>query len=286
VSALEEMMAVPAVSVILNTHNGIKVPECLPRALESLKAQVFDNTWEIIVVNDGPASKEIVDIVRGFCDQEGTDDGDLFVLNDGTKIPFTFLDAGDEPSGYQCYPKNQGIYVSRGEFVCFLDYDNEFTPNHLQVLFDAIHEGKVWPDFAYGRRKYVIAFKDEGEAEATVKLPEGHEITLNERESPYMEWNQENLQHLAQPMTNFIDTSDFMIARGALWRTSLATGMLWNESKRRFGDWEFIARMVFFAGIRGKAVDEVVQVYHWTGDNMQLTRPVNGSPDKKVVEGE
>ena len=99
-----------------------------------------------------------------------------------------------------------------------------------------------------------------------------------------MEFNQDNIQFLGQPMTNFIDTSDFMICKGTIWRMILSTGMAWNEGRRRFGDWEFIARLVYYAGGRGKGIDEIVQRYHWTGDNMQLTRPVNEVPDKKRVD--
>jgi glycosyltransferase involved in cell wall biosynthesis len=271
----------PAVSVVLNTHNSEKTPALLERALTSVAAQVFNETWELLLVVDGLPSQEIQDIVKKFTDAEGSDEGDLFILANGTKIPLNFFGAGDEPSGYQCYPKNQGITLSKGEFICFLDHDNEFTPNHLQVLWDTIHEGNVWPDFAYGRRHYVIDFSEDEEVE--IELPEGQKIKLQDRESPYVEWNQENIQMLGQPMTNFIDTSDFMISKGALWNTYLATGMMWNEGKRRFGDWELIARMVFYAGIRGKGVDEIVQIYHWTGDNMQLTRPLNEVPDKKAI---
>lgn len=277
----DTLEAYPAVSVILNTHNSEKTPELLKRSLESVKCQRFDQTWELLVVCDGDPADNIKDTMKEFVDSEGSQVGDLFTLHDGTSVPLKFFGAGEVPSGYQCYPKNQGIVVSAGEFICFLDHDNEFTPDHLQVLWNAMHEGSVWPDFTYGRRKYLVDFSDDVKTEVT--MPDGTTIELEERDSPYVEWTPENIQRLQQPMTNFIDTSDFMIAKGALWRTHLATKMMWNEDKRRFGDWELIARMVFFAGVRGKGVDHIVQHYHWTGDNMQLTRPVNEVPQKKAI---
>jgi hypothetical protein len=45
-----------------------------------------------------------------------------------------------------------------------------------------------------------------------------------------------------------------------------------------------LTRAAFFAGWRGKAVDEVVSIYHWTGDNVQLTRAANETPDKKKIQ--
>lgn len=275
----EVLKKYPVVSVIINTHNSPKSPTLLKRALKSVQAQVFDQTFEVLMVCDGQPSEDIVNAVKEIADSEGSEAGDLLRLNNGDAVPFAFFGAGDEASGYQCYPKNQAIYVAKGEYICFLDQDNEFSTNHLQVLWNAMYEDKIWPDFTYGRRKYVI---DEG-CETTVKLPGGQEITLNEKESPFIQFTAETAQMLGTPSTNFIDTSDFMIAKGALWRTYMATGMMWNEGKRRFGDWELIARMVFFAGIRGKGVDEVVQTYHWTGDNMQLTRSPNEEPKKERV---
>ena len=86
------------------------------------------------------------------------------------------------------------------------------------------------------------------------------------------------------PLHGFVDTGDMMIAKGALWRTQLATQMMWNEGMRRFGDWELIVRAGNFAGLRGKAVDKVVQNYYWHGKNLQLTRSPNEGVEKRALE--
>lgn len=267
----------PHISAIVNCHNHPKTPRLLKRALDSIAAQQLnpDLRWEVVVVCDGKPDDAIVEVVKGFSDED-----DNFVVASGTRPHLTFFGT-DEASGYQCYPKNTAIvHQSKGEYISFLDYDNEWTPQHLQVLYDAMIEGVVWPDFTYGRRKYVV----DGECDSTVKLPGGQEVTLAERETPLIEWTNEAVQMLAHgPMYNFVDTSDFMIARGALWRLQVATGRLWNEEMRRFADWELITRGAHFAGLRGKAVDAVVQIYHWHGDNVQLTRAATEEPQKKSV---
>lgn len=257
------------VTAIINCHNAPKVPKLLERALKSVLKQKFDIPWEVIVVNDGKPIKETIDVAEKYAkkfEKKGID--------------FTFFGT-EEESGYQCRPKNIAIWHAKGEYISFLDYDNEWTPNHLEVLHTALTEGAVWPDFAYGRRKYVI---DEGCPRKLTLPGQSEEIELEEGESPLVEWSQKSLSMLgASAMNNFVDTSDFMASRGAFWRLHLTTDMMWNEKWRRFGDWEVITRAAFFAGWVGKAVDEVVQTYHWTGDNIQLTRPAKETPEPERI---
>jgi hypothetical protein len=140
--------------------------------------------------------------------------------------------------------------------------DNEFKPEHLEGLLDAIrvpHPETGWPHFVYSRREYV---KDEGAKDA--KLPEGA--------SPLREWNDKHRKMLhASAMNNFVDTGDFLISRGAMYELAERTGCMWNTELRRFGDWELMCRLDR-AGFRGQAVDQVSHIYHWTGDNLQTNR--------------
>jgi hypothetical protein len=253
----------PAVTAIVNTHSNSPL---LRRALDSVLEQDYQD-FEVIVVHDGP-------IVDG-----DPNDGDALVTSPTGSIMqeyelrfaerniFSFLIATDEPSGYQCVPKNIATHHARGDYIAYLDYDNEWTPDHLSVLVEAIEEGDVWPDFVYGRRLYV---KDEGcDSDVTVG------------ESPLVEFDERRVLEMAEdPLKNFIDTSDFLVGKGCLWRLHVQTGAMWNENMRRFGDWELMARACNYGGWRGKAVDKIVQTYHWTGDNMQLVRPATEIPQQ------
>lgn len=235
----------PHITAIVNTHAR---PHLLPRALNSILAQTYRD-FETIVVHDGPAASETLDVVATF--KERFDEAGL---------EFYFADSG-ECSGYQCVPKNSATSHANGDYIAYLDDDNEWTPNHLEVLVAAIEEGQNWPDFTYGRREYI----DE-RADKSLKLHIGP--------SPFVPFDEEAKKSLAAgPTYNFIDTSDMLIARGALWRLFLATDQIWNIDLRRFADWELVTRGVFFAGWRGKAVNEIVQRYYWHGGNVQLTRP-------------
>lgn len=241
----------PCVTAVINTFER---GDLLDRALASVLEQTYTD-FEVLVIHDGPADQRTIDVCEKY-----------YELFDAKEIDFAFMGL-QENSGYQCVPKNVGVTHARGDYIAYLDDDNEWTPNHLSVLVSAIEEGDQWPDFVYGRRLYVA----DGDAPAELQDKVG--------QSPLVPITQATLEGLAQsPLNNFIDTSDTLISRGAMWMLHEKTGMMWNEGKRRFGDWELFTRALFYAGWRGKPVMDVVQVYHWHGGNLQHTRPAHETP--------
>lgn len=248
------MLNWPVVTVIVNTH---KRPHLLPRALQSVLNQTFDD-FEVILVHDGPPDDATMDVARLY-------NGAFEDHN----ITFTCCNT-EEESGYQCVPKNVGIHQARGDYIAFLDDDNEWTVDHLALLVNAIEEGTVWPDLVYGRRRYVV---DKGSSKFK------GQTELKEGDSPFVEWNEDAARRLSTSAAfNFIDTSDFIVTRGGLWLLQQNTGMMWNESLRRFADYELVCRGVFYGGWRPKGIDNIVQIYHWHGDNLQLVRPSSEVP--------
>lgn len=243
----------PAISVIVNTHP--EAHHMLGRALASVAAQIFRD-YELIVVCDGPFNKETIDVVDSFNMQFQA----LGIVGQ--------LTATEDRYGSQAGPKNWATYHSHGNYIAYLDADNEWTPDHLEVLYEAAREGEVWPDFVYGRRLYV---RDEGAPEKV------GDVVLGEGESPFVPWDGNAIYRLtngdATPIENFIDTSDFLISRGALYWKVSRTGWMWNEKHRRWGDWILMVEGVKFTGWRGKGIDKVLTRYHWHSSNIQHTRP-------------
>jgi glycosyltransferase involved in cell wall biosynthesis len=253
----------PAVSAVVNTYNRA---DLLPRALASVLAQraTFPD-FEVIVVDDA-STDSTADVIREWAGRF-----------DGAGIPFRAFRLG-ENSGYQAVPKNRAIEFARGDFVRFLDDDNEWTPGSLKALVDAALAGDVWPDVVYGRREYVMDPRC-----TNADLPTGP--------SPFTPHDPARLAE--SPTFNYIDTGDALIARGVFWWLYEHTTMMWNESWRRFGDWELFCRMANLEKLVGavsprfKAVDAIVQRYHWTGTNLQLTRPFHETPrPKSAITGE
>ena len=249
----ESKIVWPSVSVILNTHP--EAHHMLGRALESVFVQTFTD-FELIVVCDGPPNKETTDVVDSF--------NERFIAKG---IAGRFL-ATEDRFGSQAGPKNWAIYHSTGNYVAFLDGDNTWEPDHLEVLYESARETEVWPDFTYGRRTYV---RDEGAPEKV------GDIVLGEGDSPFVPWDANAVERLcgsnASPMENFIDTSDFLISRGALYWKMSRTGWIWNEKHRRWGDWILMVEGIKFTGWRGKGVDKILSTYHWTSQNICHSRP-------------
>lgn len=97
-------------SVVIPTYNR---PQRVLEAIESVLSQSYKD-FEIVVVNDGSTSD--YSAVEIACKRE-------------RKIKYVFQD-----NQYLAAARNTGMQNASGEFICFLDDDDEFLPNHLEVL--------------------------------------------------------------------------------------------------------------------------------------------------------
>jgi glycosyltransferase involved in cell wall biosynthesis len=105
----------PLVSVVTATYNRSNV---LRYAIDSVRAQTLDD-WELIVVGDA-------------C----TDDTETVVASfDDPRIRFVNL---AENVGEQSGPNNEGVRLSRGRYVAFLNHDDIWLPPHLANLVEGL----------------------------------------------------------------------------------------------------------------------------------------------------
>lgn len=113
----------PLVSIIIPTHRRW---DFLLEAVKSVFNQTYKN-WEIIIVNDGG------------CPPEG---GIIDCLND-PRIHYI-----EHPNNMGiASARNTGIANSSGAFIAYLDDDDLFYPNHLEVLMNEMIKNN-W-DIAY-----------------------------------------------------------------------------------------------------------------------------------------
>lgn len=222
----------PKVSVVISTFER---PEMLREAIDSVLAQTFTD-WELIVVDDGSNTAEAVGVAL-------KDEG----LLDGRRYAFINM---DEPSGYQCAPKNVGIQQAQGSYIAYLDDDNLWDPHHLQVLVDGIE--KMGADFVYSRWRYVGDGPFTGQEMPHVPMTEDSSLSLT-----------------TSPGNNFIDSSSILHSKAAI--EGLLGSSPWDTERRRFGDWHLACACVR-AGVRFYGVDSVTFTYRWHGENLQLTR--------------
>jgi len=104
----------PRVSVVVPTYNRAGL---LRRAIESVLVQTFTD-YELIVVDDG-STDDTEEILRGFSDRR-------------MRVVRSDVNQGAPQA------RNMGIEAARGEWVAFLDSDDEWLPQRLEVQMDLL----------------------------------------------------------------------------------------------------------------------------------------------------
>ncbi|HET7009526.1 MAG TPA: glycosyltransferase family A protein [Anaerolineales bacterium] len=87
-------------------------------AIESLLAQRYGD-WELIVVDDGSRDRT-AEVVRGY------DEARVRLFS--------------QPSRGEAAARNRALEEMHGEFVAFLDSDDRFLPDHLQLALDHLRD--------------------------------------------------------------------------------------------------------------------------------------------------
>ena len=131
----------PFFSVIVPAYNAAHL---IVDALTSVFAQKTDN-YEIIVVNDGsPDTAELEKQLQPY-------------LNDITYII--------RPNGSPAAARNTGILAAKGEYIAFLDSDDEWVPTHLAEMMEVLQRDPTL-DLVYGD---AVNFGDVSEEGTTME---------------------------------------------------------------------------------------------------------------------
>lgn len=128
----------PSVSVVIPCYNRAKL---ISRAVTSIFAQDFDDL-EIVLVDDGSS-----DDTRAVASAIAQQDGRVrYILHDRNK--------GEAAA------RNTGIRAARGEFIAFLDSDDEWLPGKLEAQISVLREA---PDYVGGIVGNYLMADDAGE---------------------------------------------------------------------------------------------------------------------------
>jgi len=120
-----ELVRQSNVVVIIPFYNGSKFIE---RSVRSIFEQTIPAT-EVIVVNDGSEDSEsnfLADLVK--------------------KYTFTVI---NKANGGQGSARNAGVAASKSKYICFLDQDDFYLPNHIETLLNAIPKNDTRLGFVY-----------------------------------------------------------------------------------------------------------------------------------------
>jgi glycosyltransferase involved in cell wall biosynthesis len=100
----------PFFSIVLPTFNRAHLIE---QAIRSVLSQTFQD-WELLIIDDGSRDNTF-DIVRPL------------VLSD-SRIRYHFA-----TNRGLAMARNLGLTISRGQYITFIDSDDEYLPSHLEV---------------------------------------------------------------------------------------------------------------------------------------------------------
>jgi glycosyltransferase involved in cell wall biosynthesis len=106
----------PFFSVIVPTYNNVRT---LRKTILSVLDQTFSD-FELLVMDDGSTDSTGL-LVESILD---------------SRIIYEWA----ENSGGPARPRNRGVSLARGEWVCFLDADDWWTPDKLEVCFEYIDD--------------------------------------------------------------------------------------------------------------------------------------------------
>ena len=111
----------PLVSVIIPTYNRSTV---ISRAIQSIIKQDYDN-WELLIVDDG-SNDGTPDIVESY-------------IREDKRIKY-FYQSSNQGA---CVARNEGIKNACGDFITFLDSDDEYLPDKLRAQLDLFYTSPV-----------------------------------------------------------------------------------------------------------------------------------------------
>lgn len=103
----------PLFSVVIPAYNARKF---ISLTIESILRQTVQD-FEIVVVNDG-STDDTLEILQGIADSR------LRIIT--------------QTNGGECVARNRGIKEARGRYIAFLDADDAWRPNHLEIVLKYI----------------------------------------------------------------------------------------------------------------------------------------------------
>ena len=112
------------VSVIIPAYNSEKT---IIRAIKSVIIQTY-NAWEIIIVDDG-STDSTIEVIENFLDE--------VLLHDNRIILYKQSNQGPSVA------RNKGVELSNGDFIAFLDSDDEWSvANKLELQIKHFNDDK------------------------------------------------------------------------------------------------------------------------------------------------
>lgn len=218
------------ISCITTTYQR---PKELERAIKSVDAQTHED-WEHVIVYDGKADEETLAVIKKY-----------------QRPNRKFIEL-EKNYGHHAHPKNVGVMQSKGEYICYLDDDNEYLPNFMGTLLTELQFNQ-W-DVTYGQMRMFKSRRDK-QGTLAISLPFNGQFLLRR---------------------SFIDTNMALHTRAIIEEVGG-----WDESLPRFADWNLFVRMAK-AGARIRQVPIFLTKYYLSKKNSAERFPVKSWTDEET----
>lgn len=183
----------PKVSVIIPTYN---LCDLLRSTIDSVLAQTLGNL-ELIIVDDG-STDDTRDVVQSIEDR---------------RVRYFHKDNGGTPSA-----RNYGLARAKGEFVAFLDHDDLWPPNYLDVMIGNLEKK---PEFGLGYSFFTVWYSD------------GREVMSYKASESKSGW-----------LTLEMFKNGFVLTSASVIRRSVLGGLGYDEALRQsYEDGDFLLRL-------------------------------------------
>ncbi|HHH49798.1 MAG TPA: glycosyltransferase family 2 protein [Saprospiraceae bacterium] len=147
------MEASPLFSVIIPTFNRSHL---ISKAIESTLHQSYEN-WELLIIDDG-STDNTKNVVNSYSDK---------------RIKYIYQEHAERSTA-----RNNGIKNAKGLYICFMDDDDYYLENHLELFQNEIEKQK-YPVKIFRNGFY---FMDKG------KLKKSKNYPLNSKVHPVRFW--------------------------------------------------------------------------------------------------
>ncbi len=209
------------ISIIVPVYNA-------ERFLKSAVNSVLNSTYqdfELILVDDGSTDRS-----GSICDDYAAKDTRVIAIH--------------KQNGGISSARNEGLKVSRGEFIGFMDNDDALHPQMLQILHDAIQSGDYdlamsWASLV-GEQAVLPHLADD----KTAEHPTTSVLTQTDLMAGLFGQRGEDLQYMA--------------VWNKLYRRELVEGLLFNKTASEDTEWN---SRVFMRTSRAVLVDK--GLYYW-----------------------
>ena len=112
------------ITVIITTCK--REPEILKRAIDSVRSQTFTD-WELLIIDDSPEDYSLRDDVRNM------------VLGLDGNISYFRHDRNYGAN----HARNTGLKLAKGEYISYLDDDDEFLPEKLEKQLEKFTDSNI-----------------------------------------------------------------------------------------------------------------------------------------------